>query len=387
MDWLDLVLRWFHVMAGISWIGGSLYLLWLDRIFSNPERAAKGEHGEPWLIDLAGSLLVEKLGLGPEGLPKTHIWFKRETTLTWVSGILLLVMLANLPGGGLLTDGGGEPINALAGAAIIALQIVLYWACYDLLWRAPSIRQPVVLGIATYAVFVATAWGLCQVFSGRSAFVLLGASLGSLMMGNVWFRILPALKEMAEARAANRTADAAIIGRARMRAMHNSYLIFPTVVLMLSNHYPAIYGDQYNWIVLALLLAAFISMRHVVVSGKAGVWALGPVAVLGVGAYLVSAMPSSPGAGGTGSVSFATARGIIIERCLSCHSTAPTDRSFGRIPRGVVFDQPERIKHYAQRIKLRAVDTHTMPIRRDNGMTLAERKLLGRWVDEGARLE
>ncbi|MCP5119884.1 MAG: urate hydroxylase PuuD, partial [bacterium] len=169
IDWLDLVLRWFHVMAGISWIGGSLYLMWLDRVFASPERAAKGERGEPWLIDLAGSLLVEKLKPGPDGLARTHVWFKRETTLTWVSGILLLAMVAHLPGGGLLTDASGQPIDALVGAAVIAALLVLSWGCYDLLWRMPLGRRPVAPGVISYAMFVAAAWILSQIFSGRAA--------------------------------------------------------------------------------------------------------------------------------------------------------------------------------------------------------------------------
>ncbi|MAF47272.1 MAG: urate hydroxylase PuuD [Rhodospirillales bacterium] len=388
IDWLDLVLRWFHVMGGISWIGGSLYLLWLDRIFSSPERAAKDERGEPWLIDQVGSLLVEKLKLGPDGLAKTHIWFKRETTLAWVSGVLLLAMVAYLPGGGLLTDAGGQPIDALVATGIIAALLVLSWGCYDLLWRTTLSGRPVVLAIISYAIFVALAWSLTQIFSGRAVFILLGAVLGTLMMGNVWFRILPALKEMGEARAEGRPADAKVCSPAWVRSTHNSYLIFPTVVLMLSNHYPLITSHRLNWIVLCLLAAAFVGARHLVVSGRAGLWALySAVAALGVAVFLIGAGQSPREPAGAGTVSFAAARGIIIQRCLSCHSTVPADRTFGPVPGGVGFDRPESIKRHAQRIKVRAVSSLTMPNRHESGMTPAERMLLGRWVDEGARLE
>ncbi len=386
LDWLDLVLRWFHVMAAISWIGGSLYLLWLDRIFANADRAEKGEHGEPWLIDLAGSLLTERLMPGPGGLAKTHIWFKRETTLTWVSGILLLVMVANLPGGGLLVGANGEPMDPLLGTAIIVVLLVLFWVIYDLLWRLPSIPGTKLPGLISYAAFVAAAWGLTQIFSGRAAFILIGAGLGTILLANVWLKILPALREMNGAREAGRPAAAELCQRARERSVHNSYLIFPTVILMLSNHYPVLYSHHFNWLVLALLAAAFIALRHVVVSGKAGVWALGPAAVLLAAAILAAASPSPHQAGAKG-VSFAEARGIINAHCLNCHSTVPADRNFGPSPGGIAFDLPESIKRHAERIKVRAVDARTMPNRHDSGMTTAERETLGRWVNEGAKLE
>ncbi len=157
--------RWFHVIAAISWIGGSLNLLWLDCIFANSERRAKGEHGEPWLIDLVGSLFAEKLKLSLGGLEKTHIWLKRETTLTWVSGLLLLVMVAKPLGGGLLTGADGEPMDGVTGTAIIAAFLILFWGGFDLLWRMLSIRRPIVLDAFSYAVFVGTAFSLTWIFS------------------------------------------------------------------------------------------------------------------------------------------------------------------------------------------------------------------------------
>jgi uncharacterized membrane protein len=255
-------------------------------------------------------------------------------------------------------------------------------------WRTPERWHPAQLGIISFALFVAAAWSLTQIFSGRAVFVLLGAALGTIMMGNVWFRILPALKEMCEARTQDRPADAEMCARARWRATHNSYLIFPTVLLMLSNHYPVVYAHPLNWIALSLLAVAFVGVRHLVVSGRAGLWALYSALVLfGVTVYLIAAVPPPRESAGAPTVSFATARGIIIERCLSCHSTVPSDRTYGPVPGGVGFDRPESIKQYAQRIKVSAVSSQAMPNRHGNDMTAEERMLLGRWVDQGARLE
>jgi len=390
-DWLDLVLRWFHIMGGISWIGGSLYLLWLDRIFANAERKAKGEHGEPWMIDQAGSLLVEKLKLEPDGLAKTHIWFKRETILTWVSGILLLAMIAHIPGG-LLTDAAGQPINPFMGAVVVIALLVLSWLVYDWLWRQERNQQPVLMMAISFVIFVAVAWGLAQLFTGRAMFILAGAMLGSLMMGNVWFRLLPALKEMKEARAESRPADGVVCELANIRTTHNSYLIFPTVLLMLSNHYPVIYSHWLNWIIVSILLVAFVAARHMVVSGKAGLWALYSALVLvGIAVYLIAAVNPPHKIVDASSVSFATTRGIINKHCLNCHSTVPAERKYGPAPAGVSFDRPEDIQRHAKRIKTSTVTSEAMPNVKnsglDSGMTKAEREILGRWVDQGARLE
>jgi uncharacterized membrane protein len=389
IEWLDLVLRWFHVMAGISWIGSSLYFMWLDRVLADHERVARGEHGEPWLIDLVGSLLAAKLKPGTDGLARTHVWFWRETTFTWVSGILLLAAVAWLPGRAILTDAGGQAIGVLVGGSVIAGLLVLSWLCYDLLWRSAGDRWPAVSGAISCAAFVVAAWGLTQIFSGRVAFILAGAALGNIMLANVWLRILPALRNMNEARVAGRFADVNICSRARMRAAHNSYLICPTVLLMLSNHYPRIYSHQLNWIALSLLAVAFMGVRHRVVNGRVGAWALySAVAALSVAIYLVATGPSSQTPTSVGDVPFATVRAIIANRCVSCHSTVPSNPTFSPNPGGVGFDRPESIKRHAGRIKVSAVIARTMPPDpQEHGITAAERELLGRWVDQGARLK
>ena len=274
---------------------------------------------------------------------------------------------------------------------IIAL-LVVSWIVYDYLWRSPQSENSFLAGLITPVFFVLLVWGLAQMFSGRAVFVLMGAVLGSVMMGNIWFRLLPALKEMADAREEGRTADENICGHASVRSTHNSYLIFPTVVLMLSNHYPVIYSHHLSWVVLSILVVAFILARHLVVSGKAGIWALVlALAGLGVAAFMVSITPSSQPTAGTKPVSFTEVRGIIIKRCLSCHSTVPSDRTFGPTPGGISFDRPEDIKRHAQKIKASAVESLTMPNRRESGhesnMTAGERKRLGQWVADGAKLE
>jgi uncharacterized membrane protein len=231
-------------------------------------------------------------------------------------------------------------------------------------------------------------WSLSQLLHGRTSYLLVGATLGTFMTFNVWFRMLPALRELKAARQANRVPDATICARASERGGHNSYLIFPTVALMLSGHYPAIYSSRWGWLAACLLIAALLGTRHMVEGRRHGkVALLSGLAALGVAIYLVAAGPPLQKLPYSEQVSFASARDIIHRRCLSCHSATPSDASYGRSPGEVAFDTPEDFRKHAQRIKVRSVDSLGMPIGPLADMPRAERDLLGRWVNEGAELK
>ncbi|MCL4746784.1 MAG: urate hydroxylase PuuD [Burkholderiaceae bacterium] len=385
LDWSDLVVRWFHVTAAISWIGASLYLMWFDRIFATPDRTSRGERGEPWLIDFASSQLAGKLGRDTAEASKAHRWLKREPALTLSSGVLLLGIVTLIPGRSILFDAAGAPIGALAGVLIVVAILGLSWPLYDFFYRSPIARKPRAANVIASACFVCVTWGLSQFLDGRAVFLLIGAMLGTLMTFNVWWRLLPALKEMSDARLAGRTVDVGICALARERGAHNAYLIFPVVVLMLSNHYPVIYSSSLGWLVLCLIVSALIGVRYMVEGNSRGKVAfLCGLAAVGVAMYIVAARPLEPASENPDRVSFAAVRDIVNQRCVACHSATPSDRSFGPAPGGVDFDTPENIAKHAQRIKIRAVDSLTMPIGPNSGMSRTERELIGRWVHEGA---
>lgn len=384
-DWSDLVVRWFHVTAAISWVGSSLYLMWFDRIFAAPDRKGRGE---AWLIDFSSSQLATRMGGASAEPLKAHRWLKREPALTWFSGVLLLVLLAVIPGRALLLDPNGVPLSVPVGALATVAVLGLSWLWYDGLYRSPVARNPIAARLIALASLAFLTWFLSQLLHGRTTFLLLGAMLGTLMTFNVWWRMLPALKELEAARKANRTPDAAICGRASERGRHNAYLIFPTVALMLSSHYPAIYSSRWGWLAACLLIAALLGVRHMVEGRRHGKLAfLSGLAALGVAAYLVAAGPPTPKLPSSDRVSFASVRDIVNQRCLSCHSATPSDSSYGRSPGDVAFDTPEAIRRHAQRIKIRSVDSLGMPIGPHADMPRAERDLLGRWVNEGAELK
>ena len=254
-EWLNLLFRWTHVFAGILWVGATYYFTWLDRRFhtSDPD--------EVWMVHSGGFYVVKK-----EGRPSpdhTLHWFKWEAAITWLSGVLLLILVYYV--GGLLVDGEpGKPSFKVALAIGIATMIV-GWKVYDLLWLSPIARNEPVAVAISYALLVALAWWLPQVMSPRAAFMHVGAVMGTIMASNVWERIIPAQKKMVAAVREGRAPDQILANRAKFRSKHNTYLVIPVVLIMISNHFPiTTYGHKYNWIVLAVLTLVGWAAAHVI---------------------------------------------------------------------------------------------------------------------------
>jgi len=390
-DWANLLLRWIHLIAGIGWIGSSFYFIWLDRALSAPPpvRARPGVEGELWMVHSGGFYKVEKRRIGPGELPAVLHWFKWEALLTWVSGIALLVLVFYVSGAYLL-DPSVSRIGRGAATALGVGLLVAGWIVYDLVWRSRLADRGggVATGISL-ALLAAATVVLCRLLSGRAAYMHVGALLGTVMVANVWMRILPAQREMIAATAAGRQPDLTLGERAKRRSVHNSYMTFPLLFIMLSNHYPATYASPFNWLILLLLIVFVAAARHVMIAdGSSARWALAPAA-LALGAVVVlSAPPAARPAVAAVAPRFADVRAVIDRRCLPCHSAYPTDSVFGRAPppAGVAFDTPEAVQRLAERIRVRAVETQTMPLANKTGMTPEERELLGRWVAAGAPL-
>jgi uncharacterized membrane protein len=240
----NLLLRWFHVFAGILWIGQTWLFTWLDLRFENAE---ENPGGRVYMVHSGGFYVVEKKK-ALDAMPKTLHWFKWEAGLTWLSGLLLLILVYDL--GGLIVPGDSSlDSNAAALLGLAALPVA--WIVYDTLWRAVAGRAEG-LGIAiSYGLIVASAYGLMRVFSERAAWMHVGAMLGTLMAWNVWVRIIPGQRAMTDAIAAGREPDLAMGALAKQRSKHNSFIVMPLVLIMLSNHFPTItYGARYSWAVL-----------------------------------------------------------------------------------------------------------------------------------------
>jgi uncharacterized membrane protein len=392
-DWANLLLRWTHFIAGIAWIGSSFYFIWLDRAITAPAAPRPGVEGDLWMVHSGGFYQVEKRKPAPGEVPPVLHWFKWEALFTWISGLALLILVYYLSNAYLL-----DPDSGLSRAAAVAIGIGLLvggWVVYDSLWSSSLARRGpgaattlalVLLAVVTYVV--------CRLLSGRAAFMHVGSLLGTIMVANVWLRILPAQREMLAATRAGRPADFTLGERAKLRSVHNSYMTFPLLFIMLSNHYPSTYAGRLNWLVLLSLCVGGAAIRHAMIGrGSSSRWALVPAA-LGLAGAMLFSTTGMRGGGGTGGASatsntvpsFAAVRSVIALRCQPCHSQYQTDRTFGPAPGGVTFDTPESIARLAERIRIRAVDTRTMPVANKTGMTEDERNLLARWIQLGAPL-
>jgi uncharacterized membrane protein len=383
------------VIAAILWIGDSFLFMWMDRSLVKPTRPREGAvSGELWMVHSGGFYeVVKRTKLLPHELPASLHWFKWEAYTTWITGVFLLGIVYFLGGGVYLVDSSVSRIGLPAAIAVSLGSLALGWLVYDALWRSPLARNPRLAAGVSYALIVALAWALTRLVSGRAAFVLVGATLGTLMVANVWRVIIPGQAKMLAATRAGQEVDIRHGQRAKTRSTHNHYLTLPVLFTMLSQHYPATYGHPLNWVILALLVLFGAAAKYVMNErGRSHpAIVLGGLAALVATIWLTTATPRASANGaefsGAPPVRFAEVRAILERRCVSCHAARPANPSFPQPPGGVVLEEPERIHALSDRILARAVVTKTMPLGNLTGMTDEERRTLGAWIAQGARVE
>ena len=394
-DWLNLAIRWLHLVVGISWIGNSLYFMWLDASLEKPLPAREGVEGEVWLLHSGGFYQVAKRKLGPGLVPQTLHWFKWEAALTWFTGFGLLTVVYYLSGGVYLVDPAVARIAAGPAVALCLGLLAGSWLVYDVTWVTMGRRHAAAATAVSFVLLLAVVYGLCHVLARRAAYIHVGAMLGTIMVANVWMRIVPAQRDMLAATEAGRDPDLALSRQAKLRSTHNSYVTLPVLFTMFSNHFPGTYGHPLNWLILALLIVVGVGIRALMIASerrqRAG-WVWAPVAVATLSVFyltLPASLPASARARPAGErpVSFAIVRGIVELRCRSCHSATPTDDVFRAAPNAVTFDTPESLRARAELIKQRTVVVKNMPLANKTAMTDEERALLGRWIDQGARTD
>jgi uncharacterized membrane protein len=418
LDWCGLLVRWLHLIAGVAWIGSSFYFVWLDNSLEplgEREPPDPRVAGELWAVHGGGFYRARKYRVAPEVLPPTLHWFYWEAYTTWLSGFALLCLLYFLRAEAYLIDPSILPLSKPVAIAIAVAVIVGSWVVYDGLCRSPLGQKPRALAVSVGAMTAVAAWGLCQVFSGRGAFMVFGAALGSIMVANVLFVIIPGQRELVSAKREGREPDGGPGLRGKQRSVHNTYFTLPVLFVMISNHYAMTYGARYNWLVLIAMSFAGACIRGWFVArqkpeGRRGMVAALPAA-LGIGtlAGLVVALAPAemPAAGGDRSADGATAaarvgsgtgpvmlnelptvdltqvQSIVAQRCVPCHSKSPTQLGFNAPPNGIVLETLDELRSHLPEIQ-KQVSLRAMPLGNLTGMTDDERTKLLMWIGHGA---
>ena len=393
-DWLNLALRWAHIVTGIAWIGSSFYFMWLDAHLEKPAEPRDGVEGEIWMVHSGGFYQVHKINVAPKVMPKTLHWFIWEATFTWITGALLLALVYYLGARVYMIDPEIADIAPATAVAIGVGAIALAWFAYDALWASPLARsQPGLANIISLLALAGFAYGFSQVFSGRAAFIHTGALIGTIMAANVWRRIIPSQRGLVAAAKAGTTPDPQLGIKAKQRSVHNNYLTLPVIFTMISAHYPMTFGHGFNWIILLALFASGAVVRHsfnLRNTGRKGAgWvAIGASAAAFIALIVAAGLPRT-GAGEAAKepVAFAEVKSIVAKHCAACHALKPRNEDFEEAPKGVMLETPAQIKKWAAEIKKQSVDTKVMPLGNESKMTMAERALLGRWIAQGAKIE
>jgi len=394
---LDVIFRWAHLIAGIMWIGNSMLFNWLDRNLEKMSGLSRLSQGKIFMVHSGAFYDVEKKLLEPGELPDRLHWFKWQNGFTWMTGIALLVVVYYMNNAGLLVD---PAVRAMDGSVAITLSISVLlagWILYDGLWRSIGDHNPRFATALSIALLFGAIYGFSQLFSGRGAYIQTGVLMGTLMTGNVWMVIVPSQRALIAATRSGKDQDATLSLRAKQRSIHNNYLTFPLLFIMVSNHFGSATSHHLNWLILILVMIGGAGVRHFMNTRYKGggselptaAW-LAPAAAsagLGVAGLMIVSNITVERAIADHPVAFARAQEIIGARCLRCHSAKPSDEFYTSPPLNVMFDTPEQIKLMAPRIAVRAVELRTMPLNNKTQMTDPERAELARWIVDGAKLK
>jgi uncharacterized membrane protein len=387
-EWLSLIVRWLHVIAGIGWIGSSFYFIHLDLSLKARSGLPAGVQGDAWQVHGGGFYHMVKYLVAPARMPDELTWFKWEAYTTWLSGFALLVIVYYLGAELFLIDRSVLDLTAPMAAAVAFGSLVLAWLIYEALCRSPLGRHEIALALVGYVFLVGLTYAFTHVFSGRGAFTQIGALIGTIMVANVFVIVIPNQKRTVAALLAGREPDPKWGAEAKQRSVHNNYLTLPVIFLMISNHYPLMFATRFNWLIVAIVLAIGPVIRHFFNSrheGKGSPWWTWGVAGAGMVAValLSGAGPAQIGPRAD-RVDVKAAYNAILSRCSMCHMEDPVWPGVHAPPKGVVLDNPESIRRHAQLIDINAVRSSAMPPGNVTDMTPQERQILAAWLAAGA---
>ena len=389
LDWANMLVRWLHLITGIAWIGASFYFVMLDNSLKPPKKAAdaeRGVFGELWAVHGGGFYNSQKFLTGPKGEPLTKDlhWSKWEAYTTWLSGMTLLAIIYWIGASNYLID---KQVMELAPTTAVAISIAFLasgWIVYDLLCRNLLGRDGLLAAIV-FVFVVACNWLLHQVFSARGAYIHVGAMMGTMMVANVFFHIMPGQRRMVAQIHAGEEVDPrpGIIGK--QRSVHNTYFTLPVLFIMISNHYPMTYANKHGWLILTVIMLAGVLIRQFFVLRHRGQvkWWL-PAAGVALLATLAVLMAPKPVDASGDKIGYAQLHTVLSQRCVACHSAHPTQEGFAQAPKGVMLETPEEVRQHAAKIA-ETVASGYMPLANLTHITDDERALIATWFAQGAK--
>ncbi len=396
LDWLQMLVRWLHLITGIAWIGSSFYFVWLDNHLEVPPKDPNPRvYGEIWSVHGGGFYHNRKFLSGPGWIPEKLHWFKYEAYFTWLSGMGLLGLLYWAGASSFMIDPEVMPLEPWQAVGIGAGVLVLGWLIYEGLCRTSLVESGLDFAVIGLVVLGGLAYGLSQLLGGRAAFIHIGAMLGTCMVANVFFTIIPGQKKMVAAIAAGQEPDPRYGLRGKQRSVHNNYLTLPVLFIMISNHYPMTFSGRWNWAVLLVITVAGMLIRHFFNLRHKGIirpaLPLAGAALLAGLAVFLYPRPDRPAGPqiviAPERVTFANVKAVLDNRCIACHAAVPSRTGVASAPAGVRLETPADIKRWASRVHEQAVVRRSMPQGNVTGMTEEERALLAAWFKAGAAVE
>lgn len=383
LDWANLLVRWLHLITGVAWIGASFYFVMLDSSLRKPVKSTdseRGVSGELWAVHGGGVYQSQKFLAGPQGEPLSeHLhWSKWEAYTTWLSGMGLLAIVYWFGANTYLIDQQVLPLTPAIAISISIGSIVGGWLIYNALCQILK-GKDTLLAVIIFIFVILSDWILFQLFSARAAYLHVGAMMGSIMVANVFFHIIPGQKSMVAEIKSGQIPDPkyGVIGK--QRSVHNTYFTLPVLFIMISNHYPMTYSHEHGWIVLTFIMLAGVMIRQFFVLRHRGQvkWALPAIGVVLLLAMVWYLRPASVG-DNQAVVSDMQIQQVINNRCIACHSASPTQPGFAAPPLGLMLESTDQIRQNADRIAT-TVQSKYMPIGNLTGMTDEERGIVASW--------
>jgi len=387
MEWINLIVRLMHITFGIAWIGASFYFVFLENALNRTEGVRDELAGNLWAIHGGGFYYLEKYKVAPAVIPKHLHWFKYEAYFTWISGFCMLFIVYYFNSSAMLIDKNILDISPLTGISIGIGSFILAWVIYDRMCRSKLANNNLLFSIIGLIVLIAFAYGYSLVFSGRAAYIHFGAMIGSIMVANVFFVIIPSQKAMVKAAKEGKYLDPELGKHAGLRSLHNNYFTLPVLFTMISNHFPSTFGNEHAWLILAIFSLGAAGVKHYLnlrEKGNYSAWVMPVSALILLSAVFMSAPPKNPNACKS-EVSSAEVMAIVKTRCTQCHGVKPTDDVYTAPPNGVRYDNISDIVKLKDKIMQRAVIIKTMPPNNKTGITDNERDMIRCWIEQGAK--